>query len=79
MIIETRYRDIPHEEVRRLHRCPPFDNWPNSEEEWERHKRGQVIRVVVPAQRTARCGQPMYRVVGQPNWFACSCLVEIGD
>lgn len=85
MIIETRYRDIPDEEIHQAHslmsRAAP--------EIWER-MRGRPVLIETPAiteaeltpdQRT--CGAPWYRVVRDVSELGrrdvCTHLAEIGD
>lgn len=87
-VIETRYRDITCEELRRLHSEMDFEAF--ADEEWQR-MRNRLIQVALPplsedqmdqAQKT--CGERWYRVVGgaltnDREWNVCSHLAEIGD
>lgn len=78
MIVQTRYRDIPWEEVQRLHHMMPHGG--KGPEDWERN-RGRQISIATPArQAVIECGAAHFDVVGEPvpRW-ACSHIAEIGD
>ena len=74
MIVQTRYRDLSIEEVRK---CAP--DFP--EQEWSK-LRGKPVLVGKFCDCHGRslhdCGQPKFHRADNERWL-CSCFAEIGD
>ncbi len=71
MIIKTRYRDIPKEEVGSC--AKEFDNW--------EELRGKAVLIgerCTCRQASNDCGQPKWHTPDNTRWL-CGCFVEIGD
>lgn len=80
MIIETRYRDIPFEEVQGGFSADVVEQarevWPTL--------RGRAIRIHAPALTLVAerpCGGPFYEIIEASTWpyLACPHIAEIGD
>lgn len=83
MIITTRYRDIPLEEIAAECKRPGYDISDSFRKRWE-SLRGTELRIVTPASesRVSGCSGPWYRVLGDPEFpelAVCHHLAEIGD
>ena len=77
MIIQTRYRDIPFEELDRA--CVP-ESEPVNRVKWAR-LRGTPVRIYVPAVENVAhfsCAGPFYQIVDEYD-AVCPHQAEIGD
>jgi len=85
VIIQTRYRDISFEELRRVHDAMFYSSARVGD--WS-EKRGKLINVETPPipeeqldPNARKCGERWYRIVSgvfQGNWV-CPHIAEIGD
>ncbi len=80
MIIKTRYRDIPWEEVKECFKVKELR--PEAERNWESVLRGKDIHVVAPGVLGGNgqwaCDGPFYWISGQ-SYGVCPHIAEIGD
>ena len=83
MIIATRYRDIPWEEIVAAHGFKDGDH-----AEWWEKLRGKPIQLITPAtaEKFPRCNLPHFQISGghpfigkDKRTFVCGHLAEIGD
>lgn len=84
-VIETRYRDIPWEELRQAHKP---ERAMADHPEWWAKLRGKPVTIETPpldAPASAECNEPHYRLAeGHPfisgrGAIVCCHCVEIGD
>ena len=82
MTLETKYRDFPAAELRKIHADMPHGD----PDVWERTMRGKPVVILTPPIPEANiiypCGSPWYTVVvadGEKHRIACCHLLEIGD
>lgn len=78
--LETRYRDIPFEEVIKCATRPPAKG---GAEVWE-GIRGRPLRVLLPPctgnhASEFRCKGPFYQNADKPSHCVCVHIAEIGD
>lgn len=79
MIIQTRYRDVPWDEIEPIHRQAGMSS---DSLDWETEQRGRPVEIQTPAwPDTDYCGGPFYKVVKGPHgaMWVCPHLAEIGD
>lgn len=74
-VIQTRYRDIPIEEVRKCAATYPEEQW--------RKFRGQPVSFITPPLGDIRkdgdvCSHPAYSTTDHLHWI-CPGIAEIGD
>lgn len=78
MIVKTRYRDVPWEEIAAIH-APKM---PQDSLDWESEMRGKPVMIRTPAlPDDDGCGGPWFRIVDGPTkaLWVCPHLAEIGD
>lgn len=83
MIIETKYRDIPFEEIASCSHAAQSGHAGWSRERWDCW-RGKPISIITPAADPARaagfvCGGPFFQVAGYSEYAVCPHIAEIGD
>lgn len=78
MIVRTRFRDIPWEEIDRA--CVPDDE-PVDRGKWDR-LRGTPVAIrtpPVPAAANFKCNGPFYQLAADEDSAVCLHLVDLGD
>lgn len=78
MVIQTKYRDIPWEEIARIHN----PKMPKDSLDWDSQMRGRPVSIIAPALPDSDgCGGPWFRIADGPTkaTWVCPHLAEIGD
>ena len=79
MIIHTRYRDIPWEQIEEGERHHRGAGIPGLI--WEAENRGKPVSIETPARRPSgytACDGPHYHIAGTSD-YVCPHIAEIGD
>ena len=78
MILRTRYRDVPWEEIIRCYKMPFRAHL--SKSQWEQ-LRGKPVQVITPHESAVgfKCEGPFYRIANEGGNSVCPHIAEIGD
>lgn len=84
-IIQTRYRDIPYEDIASCGKNNPA----TARDTWESRLRGKPVWAIAPPYSVSKeeltahprvsCGGPWYAVSNDPALMVCPHAAEIGD